>query len=194
VHDVCSSIHPLAVGSPFFVELGLDLEWVHPDAPAAHPFDDGTALALERDLGATAAALGPDENAYRSLMGPLVEAWPYPYSPRILVALRHRLGAALSDARDLAERFRDPRTKGWFTGFAAHSMPWRRPIAGFGLALLTLGHTVGGPSRAVARSASPMRSPRNAGLGGDPSGKPDDERHCDVVLADVYTGAPTDRG
>ena len=50
VHDVCSAIHPLAVASPFFHELELDVEWVHPDAPAAHPFDDGTALVLERDL------------------------------------------------------------------------------------------------------------------------------------------------
>ncbi|HEY6150414.1 MAG TPA: NAD(P)-binding protein, partial [Gaiellaceae bacterium] len=43
VHDVCSSIHPLGIGSPFFRELDLDVEWVHPDAPAAHPFDDGTS-------------------------------------------------------------------------------------------------------------------------------------------------------
>src|SRR5207253_10176564 len=81
VHDVCSAIHPLAVASPFFRELELDVEWVQPDAPAAHPFDDGTALVLERDLAATAAALGQDEDVYRSLLGPLVEGWPYPYSP-----------------------------------------------------------------------------------------------------------------
>jgi phytoene dehydrogenase-like protein len=190
VHDVCSSIHPLAVGSPFFRELELDVEWVHPDAPAAHPFDDGTALVLERDLGATAAALGPDENAYRWLMGPLVEAWPYPYSPRILVALRHRLGAALSAARDLAEKFRDPRTKGWFAGFAAHSMlPLeRRPSAGFGLALLTLGHTVGWPfPRGGSQRFADALAEKLRELGGEIHlASPIDELPAaDVVLADV---------
>ena len=190
VHDVCSSIHPLAVGSPFFGELGLELEWVHPDAPAAHPFDDGTALVLERDLAATAAALGPDEYAYRSLMAPLVEAWPYPYSPRILVALRHRLGAGLSAARDLAERFRDPRTKGWFAGFAAHSMlPLeRRPSAGFGLALLTLGHTVGWPfPRGGSQHLADALAKKLRELGGEIHlASPVDELPAaDVVLADV---------
>jgi phytoene dehydrogenase-like protein len=190
VHDVCSSIHPLAAGSPFFGELGLDVEWVHPDAPAAHPFDDGTALVLERDLAATAAALGPDEHAYRLLMGPLVEAWPYPYSPRILVALRHRLGAALSAARDLAEKFRDPRTKGWFAGFAAHSMlPLeRRPSAGFGLALLTLGHTVGWPfPRGGSQRFADALAEKLRELGGEIHlANPVDELPAaDVVLADV---------
>jgi phytoene dehydrogenase-like protein len=190
VHDVCSSIHPLAVGSPFFGELGLEVEWVHPDAPAAHPFDDGTALVLERDLAATAAALGPDEHAYRLLMGPLVEAWPYPYSPRILVALRHRLGAALSAARDLAEKFRDPRTKGWFAGFAAHSMlPLeRRPSAGFGLALLTLGHTVGWPfPRGGSQRFADALAEKLRELGSEIHlASPVDELpEVDVVLADV---------
>src|SRR6266699_958373 len=147
VHDVCSSIHPLGIGSPFFRELELDVEWVHPDAPAAHPFDDGTALVLERDLAATAAALGRDEAVYRSLVGPLVEGWPYPYSPRALLELRGALRTALSAARPVAERFGEPRTQVWFAGFAAHSMlPLeRRPSAGFALVLLTLGHAVGWP-------------------------------------------------
>src|SRR5437667_5825363 len=76
VHDVCSSIHPLGIASPFFRELELDVEWIHPDAPAAHPFDDGIALLLERDLEATAASLDRDERAYRRLVGPLLEGWP----------------------------------------------------------------------------------------------------------------------
>ena len=75
VHDICSSIHPLG-GSPFFREFGLEVEWIHPDAPAAHPFDDGSSLMLERDLDATAARFGRDGPAYRRLVGPLVEHWP----------------------------------------------------------------------------------------------------------------------
>ena len=52
-HDVCSAIHPLGAGSPFFSQLPLDrfgLEWLYPDAALAHPFDDGSAILLEREM------------------------------------------------------------------------------------------------------------------------------------------------
>src|SRR6202043_447161 len=44
LHDVCSAIHPLAAGSPFFqtlpfARLGLDL--IQPDAPLALPLTGG---------------------------------------------------------------------------------------------------------------------------------------------------------
>jgi phytoene dehydrogenase-like protein len=65
VHDLCASVHPLGAGSPFFRGLALDVEWVHPDAPAAHPFDDGTALLLERDLAG--AGCGPSKTGSISL-------------------------------------------------------------------------------------------------------------------------------
>src|SRR5512138_3625076 len=47
VHDVCSAIHPLALGSPFFRSLPLEqfgVQWIQPEVALAHPFDDGTAL------------------------------------------------------------------------------------------------------------------------------------------------------
>src|SRR5688572_8013994 len=47
VHDTCSAVHPLAVGSPFFKNLPLKeygLEFVFSPAELAHPFDDGSAL------------------------------------------------------------------------------------------------------------------------------------------------------
>src|SRR5438270_349615 len=53
LHDFGSAVHPLAIGSPFFSSLPLGdygLEWIHSPAPLAHPFDDGTAVVLERDL------------------------------------------------------------------------------------------------------------------------------------------------
>jgi phytoene dehydrogenase-like protein len=75
VHDICSSVHPLGLASPLFRRLELDVEWVQPDAPAAHPLDDGTAVLLEHSLLATAAGLGRDDGAYRRLVGPLVESW-----------------------------------------------------------------------------------------------------------------------
>src|SRR5207248_3333154 len=71
-HDVCSAIHPLARVSPAFRDLGLALDWIDSPAACAHPFDDGTAVTLERDLGATAAQLGADAQAYRRLIEPVV--------------------------------------------------------------------------------------------------------------------------
>jgi phytoene dehydrogenase-like protein len=209
VHDVCSSIHPLAVASPFFRELELDVDWVHPDAPAAHPFDDGTALVLERDFDATAATLGRDEEAYRSLVDPLVAAWqeiegvllgPHPASTGALLELRRRLGsrgvlgaarASLAAARPLAEsNFAEARTRAWFAGFAAHSvLPLeRRPSGGFGLALLTLGHAVGWPfPRGGSGRLAAALVARFRELGGEirASSPVDELPHADVVLADV---------
>ena len=74
VHDVCSAIHPFGYASPFFSALPLQehgLEWVHPPAPLAHPFDDGSAVVLERSVVETGERLGPDAGAYRRLMEPL---------------------------------------------------------------------------------------------------------------------------
>src|SRR5436190_15355173 len=53
IHDRCSAIHPLAVGSPFFKSAGLEahgLEWIHPKFPLAHPLDNGSAAVLHRSL------------------------------------------------------------------------------------------------------------------------------------------------
>ena len=61
VHDVCSAIHPMALGSPFLRDLPLaehGLELIQPDAPLAHPLDDGTAAMMERSVDATARGLG----------------------------------------------------------------------------------------------------------------------------------------
>src|SRR4029079_15183130 len=74
LHDVCVTVLPLALGSPFFRTLDLPVGWVQPDAPAAHPLDDGTAVMLERSIDATVEGLGRDGEAYRKLVGPLVEA------------------------------------------------------------------------------------------------------------------------
>jgi phytoene dehydrogenase-like protein len=191
VHDVCSSIHPLGVGSPFLRGLDLDVDWVHPDAPAAHPFDDGTALVLERGVEETAEPLGRDTAAYRALIGPLVEGWPYPYSPRALLELRGSVRTALSAARSLAERaFVQERTRAWFAGFAAHSMlPLeRRPSAGFGLALLTLGHAVGWPfPRGGSQRFADALAAKLRELGGEihVASPVDELTGADVVLADI---------
>ena len=93
LHDVCSAIHPLALGSPFLSTLPLSehgLEWIQPPAPLAHPFEDGTAAVLERSVDKTGEALGRDATAYAKLMSPLVADWdklaiellgPAPFAP-----------------------------------------------------------------------------------------------------------------
>src|SRR6266498_2157447 len=78
VHDVCSAVHPLAAGSPFFKTLPLErfgLEWIQPEIPLAHPLDDGSAACLYRDIDVTAEQLFDDSGAYRRLMKPLACNW-----------------------------------------------------------------------------------------------------------------------
>src|SRR5437667_11693865 len=78
LHDVCSAVHPLAAGSPFFKTLPLDrfgLQWIEPDIPLAHPLDDDTAACLYRDVDLTADQLPDDSRAYRQLMKPLARDW-----------------------------------------------------------------------------------------------------------------------
>ena len=209
VHDVCSSIHPLARASPLFRSLDLDVEWIHPDAPAAHPLDDGGAVLLERNLAATADGLRLDGPAYRRLVRPLVENWrevervligPHPAAPRAVLRLADRLGApglaraaraALAPARSLAEEsFGDERTRAWFAGHAAHSMlPLeRRPSAGVGLALVVLGHAVGWPfPRGGSQRLADALSRRLRELGGEirTSSPAESLPRADLVMCDV---------
>ena len=60
-HDVCSSIHPMAVGSFFLSSLPLHkygLEWVHPDIPLAHPTPELDTAYLYRSVKETALGVG----------------------------------------------------------------------------------------------------------------------------------------
>jgi phytoene dehydrogenase-like protein len=181
-HDVCSAIHPGAVGSPFLRSLplgGHGLEWIHPPAPLAHPFDDAGAVLLERSVEATAARLGGDAGAYRRLFEPLVEVADdladlvlAPLRPpRSWRAAARFAASALLPATMLARRrFAGGRARGLFAGLAAHSiLPLSRPPTGaLGLALGLFGHAYGWPfprggSQAIADAlASYLRS-----LGGE---------------------------
>jgi phytoene dehydrogenase-like protein len=158
LHDVCSAVHPLAAGSPCFRELplaqhGLDL--LHPPAPLAHPLDDGTAVMLERSVEETAAGLGPDAEAYRELMAPLVDRGDLlePFLLGRSPISRHPFAAArfaalgLRSAVGLASRFDGRAARALSAGLAAHSIQnlHRIPTASFGLVLALLGHRHGWP-------------------------------------------------
>jgi len=72
VHDFCSAVHPMAVGSPFLNSLELErhgLEWRWPEVDCAHPLDDGTAGTMYRSVEATERALGEDGSRWRRVFG-----------------------------------------------------------------------------------------------------------------------------
>lgn len=160
-HDVCSAIHPLALASPFFAERGFDIDFVHPDAPLAHPLDDGTAVVLERSVESTAARFGTDRAPYSRLMAPLVKRaesltrhvlapLPIPRDPLLMA----RFGFfGLRSAKLLARRFDTTEARALVGGIAAHSMlPLTTvPTAAVALVLGYLAHAYGWP---MARSGT----------------------------------------
>jgi phytoene dehydrogenase-like protein len=160
LHDFGSAVHPLAAGSPFFSALPLKdygLEWLHGEAPLAHPLDDGTAVTLERSLSDAQAELGVDGASWRRLVGPLVDHWdaftadalgPLLRIPRHPFLMAQFGLAALQPADTLArDRFKSPRTRALFAGLAAHSfLALDQPLSSaIGLVLGAAAHVVGWP-------------------------------------------------
>jgi phytoene dehydrogenase-like protein len=158
-HDFGSAVYPLGAGSPFFLSLPLashGMEWIHSPAVLAHPFDDGTAVTLERDLAETRNSLGIDGTAWDKLMRPFVERWnefafeilrPIPFIPKH-PWLMARFGAiALQSAEAVARRFRNPRTRALFAGMAAHSfLGLDEPLsAAFAILMAVPAHAIGWP-------------------------------------------------
>jgi len=165
LHDVCSTVHPMAVASPFFRQLPLaqhGLEWIHTPTLLVHPFDDGTVVTLERTLDATVQALGSDGPAYRELVEPFVEGWedlvhdtlrPLRFPSRPLFMARFGMNALRSVDSLVRSRFRNDSTRAMFAAVAGHCMlplDWAG-TASFGLMLCITGHAVGWP---LARGGS----------------------------------------
>lgn len=159
-HDVCSAIHPLGLGSPFFRRLPLEghgLHWIHPPFPLAHPLDDGTAAVLKQSVPSTAEGLDHDRAAYLRLMTPLVAGWeklavevlgPVVHVPRHpLLLARFGMQASRSATSLARSRFVGEPARALFAGLAAHSFLAleQMPSAAFGLVLGILGHAVGWP-------------------------------------------------
>jgi phytoene dehydrogenase-like protein len=160
VHDVCSAIHPLAAGSPFFKTLPLQnfgLTWIQPEIPLAHPLDDGSVVCLHRDINVTAEQLRGDSHAYRRLMQPLAENWemlaneflqPILHLPRHPLALARFGIPAICPATVLSKfLFKREATRALFGGIAAHSFLPLEAMASsaFALVLGLAGHAVGWP-------------------------------------------------
>ena len=168
IHDVCSAVHPLAVGSAFFRTLPLErhgLEYVHPEIPLAHPLDGATAT-LSRSIDETVAGLGSDGVAYARLMRPLVRhadflmgqffapirlslsvaAHPFLLARFGLQAIRSTVGLAKS-------AFKQAPARALFAGLGAHSIQPLENLStgGYSLMLGVSGHAYGWP---VARGGS----------------------------------------
>jgi phytoene dehydrogenase-like protein len=160
LHDVCSAVHPLAAGSPFFKTLPLDrfgLRWIQPEIPLAHPLDDGSTACLHQDVDLTAEQLCGDSRAYRRLMKPLARNWeklaneflqPMLHLPRHPMALARFGIPAICPATFLSKfLFKHEPARALFAGIAAHSfLPLEAPVSSaFGLVLGLAGHVVGWP-------------------------------------------------
>lgn len=182
VHDVCSAVHPLGAGSPFFGTLPLEdygLTWIHPPVPLAHPLDDGSAGVLARSISDTSHGLGPDARAYERLMAPLAESWPRlredilapPHFPRHPWLLARFGRSAFRSARSLVnDHFEGPRARALMAGLAAHSFLRldQSPSAAFALVLGILGHAMGWP---IPRGGSQRIADALAGYLGSRGGR-----------------------
>jgi phytoene dehydrogenase-like protein len=168
-HDTFSSVYPAAAASPVFGRMPLDrfgLRWIHPGACYAHPFDDGTAVALYRDVESTVASLGADGPAWRDFVSPFLDGFDAVRATMLSgfppVAGSLKLVGALApadlarfvqlvpgSARGLGQRlFERGESRAWLYSSAGHGdTPPDKPgsaIAAFYLNLM--GHAVGWPS------------------------------------------------
>ncbi|MGC4925810.1 phytoene desaturase family protein [Streptomyces sp. DT117] len=148
-HDPCSAVHPLGIGSPAFRAMPLarhGLEWLHPEVDLAHPFPDGTAVALTRSVGESAMTLGPaDAGAYRRLVAPFTGRWdtlaadflrtPWDGLPRDPYRLARFGLLGLQPANWVSRRFQGEKARGLFAGLAAHAIA---PTSGFATSAVAL--------------------------------------------------------
>jgi phytoene dehydrogenase-like protein len=172
-HDVFSAVYPAGAASPVFGRLALErhgLEWVHPEACMAHVVDRDRAIALYRDLDATAASLdrsgAGDGERWRTFARPYLEHFDGVRStmlsgfPPLLGVARllagagpaptaRFLGLLTGQAAGVGRRlFSGSASRAWLYGAAMHGdvLPDRAGSAIAGVYLQLLGHAVGWPS------------------------------------------------
>ena len=149
-------------------ELDLEregLSWIDPPHVLAHPFADGSAIALHRNVEATVASLGPAGPGWAAAMkqmlplaDPLVQSVLSPLPPlrpalRLAAGLRGELvewtrkllGSVEALGLDLFDG--DKRATAWLSGSAQHSgLPPSTTLSGaFGFLLQLMGHSHGWP-------------------------------------------------
>jgi phytoene dehydrogenase-like protein len=198
LHDVCSAVHPLGVGSPFMRSLGLEdhgVTWRYPSVELAHPLDGGRAGALLRSAEETATRLG--EPAWARVFGALhfddVAAdvlQPVLHVPEHPVKLARFGAAGLLPAATYARRFRTEEARALFAGCASHAFrPLSAPLTtSFGLMLVASGHAFGWPvPEAGSTAISTAMASVLRGLGGriETGVLVTDLPQADLVMLDV---------
>ncbi|OBA80265.1 FAD-dependent oxidoreductase [Mycobacterium sp. 1164966.3] len=157
LHDHCSAIHPMAVGSQFLARFDLQrhgLSWRWPEIDCVHPLDGGGAGVLRRSVSDTVAGLGRDGSRWRlafgypsarfdvlsdDIMRPLLRL---PHHPLALA----RFGApTVLPASAFARLFRTDEGRALFGGVAAHAFrPLHYPMTtAIGMGIIAAGHRHG---------------------------------------------------
>ena len=172
-HDTFSSVFPAAAASPVFARWPLadhGLTWVHPEVALAHPFEDGTAAGLYRDMERTVASLEAcapgDGAAWEEFASPLMASYPSLRRTMIggWVPVRGPLGllrdlgihgaldlvrvVLLSASRLSEELFTSTHSRAWLAGSCLHGdvAADEAGSAIIGTYLQLLGHGAGWPS------------------------------------------------
>lgn len=160
VYDVCAAVHPFGAASPAFAELDLaahGVQWLHAPVALAHPFDDGDAAVLYRDLADTSAGLGHDAQRWDATVGHFARDWDrvrhLVLGPVARALVHHPLQMARFGmlaglpAAAAVRLFRTREARALVAGLAAHSgVSLRQPAtAGVALALAAAAHAVGMP-------------------------------------------------
>lgn len=182
-HDVCSAVHTMGCVSPAFAKLGLDdygLEWIYPEASAAHPLTDGPPALLLPGVRETAQRLGIDARAYEQFVGPflrqpqalLVDALAplgIPKHPWLMA--RFGLRGLPSVERTAQRWFKGEAAKALLAGCAAHSiLPLDRLLTtAVGLMFLIVGHmrpwpVAKGGSRSITRALEALLSEKGGSI------------------------------
>ena len=165
LHDHCSAVHPMAVGSPFLKSLSLErhgLEWRWPEVDLAHPLEDGSAGVMLRSVEDTVEGLGDDGGAWRRLFAASAHSFdvlnedlfrPVLHVPRHPIRLVRFGVPAAMPATVLARTWKSSQARALFGGIAAHALsPLNRPMSSaVGVALICACHRFGW---AVARGGS----------------------------------------
>ena len=209
LHDECSGFHPLAVDTPFARRFDLTahgLAWRWPQVQYAHPLDGGRGAAVRRSVDETAAALGADGQAWRSVFGYLTDRFdditedflrPMLHVPAHPVKLARFGMLSMLPAAMLARRWSTPEARGLFAGVAAHALrPFSSPVSSaIGVALGTAAHRYGWP---VAEGGSASIAAAMVAMLEELGGKIETGVHVtsldelgspDVVMLDVAPGA-----
>lgn len=182
LHDVCSTVHPLAFASPLFRRLPLadyGLAPVHSPAPLVHVLSTEAVVTLERSFDDMRATLGRDADAYRDVMEPIAHRFDalsemvlgplrWPRSPLLLASF------GVSACRSLEGLacgvFEGPGIRALLAGIAAHAMrPLKEPgTAAFALVLAGAAHRVGWPlARGGSRQVTAALVAHLKSLGGE---------------------------